>query len=126
MSEIGILTPEQSRLLWQDFLKRAQLQPDATQNLRPRRPVYGVTDTRCVILDAELVAADDARTGGNSVLATICEWDPVSEEYAESTRQLTVWNHSESTTHAVDTFGIARWIDNHWWFFGDCEAMSSR
>lgn len=37
-----------------------------------------------------------------------------------------VWNHSESSEHAVDTFGVARFIDGHWWFFGDCEPMADR
>ena len=42
-------------------------------------------------------------------------------------RQLiTVWNHSTTTDHAADTFGFARWIDGHWCFFGDCEALITR
>ena len=80
----------------------------------------------CVILDGELAVAADSKTGSTSGTATVCNWSPVDTEYVETGRTITVWNHSESTTHAVDTFGIARWIDGHWWFFGDCAAMGAR
>lgn len=81
---------------------------------------------RIVILDAALPAALNSKTGATSALATICNWNDSTEEYSESSEQLTVWNHSESANHAADTFGSARFIDNHWLFFGDCEAMASR
>jgi hypothetical protein len=79
-----------------------------------------------VILDAALAAATHSLTGASSCLATVCEWDSTDSEYAEGSKQITVWNHSEKTSHVEDTFGYARWIDNHWHFFGDCEAMASR
>jgi hypothetical protein len=50
----------------------------------------------------------------------------VDEEYSETTDQITVWNHSESDSYEVDTFGKAEWIDGHWWFFGDCGPMAAR
>ncbi len=81
---------------------------------------------RCVILDAALAAASNSKTGATSCLATVCEWSVEDEEYTETETQLTVWNHSESTDHAINTFGLARQIDGHLWFFGDCDAMASR
>lgn len=81
---------------------------------------------RAVILDAALPAATNSKTGASSGLATIQRWSVTDEEYVETESQLTVWNHSESTSHAVDTFGTCRFIDGHYWFFGDCEAMASR
>lgn len=79
-----------------------------------------------VILDADLAAATHALTGGASCLATVCAWDSGVSDYIETARQITVWNHAEATAHLTDTFGIARWIDGHWHFFGDCEPMASR
>lgn len=79
-----------------------------------------------VILDDDLPAASHALTGGASCLATVCAWDSGASDYIETARQITVWNHAESTNHVADTFGFARWIDGHWHFFGDCHAMASR
>lgn len=79
-----------------------------------------------VILDADLPAASHALTGGAYCLATVCEWDTSVNDYVETVKQITVWNHAESTNHSENTFGYARWIDNHWHFFGDCNPMASR
>jgi len=79
-----------------------------------------------VILDADLAAASHALTGATSCLATICAWDSGVSDYIETSRQITVWNHAEATSHVTDTFGIARWIDGHWHFFGDCDPMAAR
>lgn len=79
-----------------------------------------------VILDADLAAATHALTGASSCLATVCEWDSGTNDYIETARQITVWNHAEATSHVTDTFGLARWIDGHWHFFGDCDPMASR
>ena len=88
-----------------------------------QRPIVG---QYAVILDATLAAASNSKTGATSGLATVCDWDTSANDYVESSKQITVWNHSESTSHAVDTFGYARWQDNHWHFFGDCDPMASR
>lgn len=79
-----------------------------------------------VILDAALAVATDSKTGATSCLATVCIWDQASSEYAETVTQITVWNHSESTAYAIDTFGVAMKKDGHFWFFGDCSAMAAR
>ena len=79
-------------------------------------------------MDEALAVATDSKTGATSGLATLCDWSVEDTEFSESdpVRQITVYNHSESTAHAVDTFGVARWIQGHWWFFGDCAAMAAR
>ena len=79
-----------------------------------------------VILDASLPAATHALTGAASALATVCRWSVDDEEYTETEIQIEVWNHSESKDYADDTFGVAKYIDNHWFFFGDCGAMAAR
>jgi hypothetical protein len=50
----------------------------------------------------------------------------VLNKYEESPEQVTVWNHSETASHAINTFGWAKHLDGHYWFFGDCEAMNDR
>jgi hypothetical protein len=94
--------------------------PAAPQKLTSRFPDHAV------ILDADLAAATHALTGATSCLATVCRWDTVAEEYVETDQQVKVWNHAEATEHAVNTFGVARHIDGHYWFFGDCEPMADR
>lgn len=81
---------------------------------------------RCVILNSALPAATNSKTGATSGMATICRWSMENEEYTETEQQIKVWNHSEATDHAVDTFGTARFINGHYWFFGDCDAMAER
>lgn len=98
------------------------------QNERPQRGRWQnvTTQETAVILDADLAAASHALTGATSCLATVCEWSAVDEEYTETDVQITVWNHAEATSHVTDTFGVARIINGHWHFFGDCEPMASR
>ena len=123
MADIGTFTPEQARQLWHDYLSRQQ-----SPSGMSRPGSHEAASDLCVILDDSLAVATDAKTGATSGDATVCEWDVDAEEYTESdpVRQITVYNHSESTAHAIDTFGVARWIQGHWWFFGDCEAMADR
>lgn len=123
MDTIAALTPEQARALWQDLLSRRQ-QPQATVGNDEFAPMRD----RVVILDAALAVATNSKTGATSCLATVCYWSVADGEFSESdpVQQITVWNHSEVTEHAVDTFGIARWICGHWMFFGDCEPMAAR
>lgn len=108
---------------------------DATSLLQSietkQTPFVEITQRRqngsfAVILDDDLPAASHALTGATSCLATVCDWSTTDEEYTETARQITVWNHSENANHSVDTFGYARLIDGHWHFFGDCHAMAAR
>jgi hypothetical protein len=39
MDEIGVFSPEQARMLWQDYLTRKQLQPHSQANYPQRRPI---------------------------------------------------------------------------------------
>jgi hypothetical protein len=87
---------------------------------------HGVQAPRAVVLDAALAVATHAFTGATSALATRLDWSIVNEEYTESDQQITVWNHSETDEYETDTFGMAMWIDGHWWFLGDCGPMASR
>jgi hypothetical protein len=101
-------------------LKSTEMDSTAQQLAASRFPDHAV------ILDSALVAATHALTGASSCLATICKWSVADEEYVETSIQITVWNHSESKSYDDDTFGIARFIDGHYLFFGDCAGMTDR
>lgn len=49
MDSIGVFTPEQARLLWQDYQTRRQLQPHVTQNFPQRRPIDEVSPHRVFV-----------------------------------------------------------------------------
>lgn len=85
----------------------------------------GATTETAVVLDAALAVASQSKTGASSALARVCEWDALVNDYIETQRQITVWNHSESQGYAVDTFGFARVVQGHYVFAGDCEAMAT-
>ena len=123
MDAIAALTPEQARALWHDLLSRRQ-QPSATVSNNEFAPMRD----RAVILDAALAVATNSKTGATSCLARVCYWSVSGNTFSESTpsQQITVWNHSEVTAHAINTFGVARWISGHWMFFGDCDPMAAR
>ena len=87
---------------------------------------FSVDRKHCVILDAALAVATNSKTGATSCLATICDWSGTAYVESNPVRQITVYNHSESTAYAIDTFGFTKTIDGHWWFFGDCAAMAAR
>jgi hypothetical protein len=108
MADIGIFTPEQARQLWHDYLSRQQ---SPHGGARPGN--HEATSDLCVILDDSLAVATDAKTGATSGDATVCEWDVDAEEYNESdpVRQITVYNHSESTAPC-----IRRWWRIIWAF----------
>ena len=57
--EIGVFTPEQARLLWQDYQTRRQLQPHVSKNFPQRRPVADVSPHRVFIKNttAEVIPA---------------------------------------------------------------------
>lgn len=52
MSEIGIFSPEQARLLWQDYLSRQQLTPQISQNYPRRRIIDEVSPHRVFVKSA--------------------------------------------------------------------------
>lgn len=47
--EIGVFTPEQARMLWQDYQTRRQLQPKVSQNFPQRREVLDVSPHRVFV-----------------------------------------------------------------------------
>jgi hypothetical protein len=49
MDSIGVFTPEQARLLWQDYQTRRQLQPHVTQNFPQRRQIDEVSPHRVFV-----------------------------------------------------------------------------
>ena len=90
------------------------------------------------VLDEDMDAATNCFEGTAEKDATVCHWiesaSPArykellatgSYRLAGDVTQVKVWNHSESTDHAEDTFGMARW-KRHWWFFGDCDVTTNR
>lgn len=124
MTDVTVFTFEQATALWQDYLRRRGV-ADSGRSVDNHRPLGAQPDVT-VILDASLGVATHALTGATHCLATRCIWSPADEEYTETTEQITVWNHSEAQDYDADTFGLARWIDGHWLFMGDCAAMDSR
>ncbi len=92
----------------------------------PKRRIKS-RDKIAVVLDEALDAATNAMSEATSALATICIWSEKDEEYTETDQQETVWNHSETDSYEVDTFGFMIEIESgHWWFMGDCGPMADR
>lgn len=52
MNEIGVVSPEQMRQLWQDYLSRQQLNPQVSQNYPRRMPIDEVSPHRAFVKNA--------------------------------------------------------------------------
>ena len=123
----GMIGPEYDGQIRQTILAVRNLgRTSSEMDLSAQQKATSRFPDHAVILDAALAVATHALTGATSALATVCKWDTTAEEYTETDLQITVWNHSESAAHAINTFGIARHIDGHWHFFGDCDPMAAR
>jgi hypothetical protein len=123
----GLISPEYDAQL-RDVIKsdRQRKRMSAEVVEAPQKRKASAFSEHAVILDEDLPAATHALTGASSCLATVCRWSTADEEYVETSLQLTVWNHSENANHVTNTYGVIRFIDGHWHFFGDCHAMASR
>jgi hypothetical protein len=51
LNEIGTFTPEQARMLWQDYQERRQLQPQLRENFPRRRQIDEVSPHRVFVLN---------------------------------------------------------------------------
>ena len=126
MAEHGyMLTEGQMKAIRETVRKVITTHGGAVVNEAPQQ---GVNRPLAVVLNANLAAATNSKTGATSGLARVLTWSTTTSRYTESlpAAQITVYNHSESTAHAINTFGKAERIDGHWWFFGDCDAMKTR
>ncbi len=97
----------------------------------PRRRLTSRFPTHAVILDETLnaplsfLAEPTGSIDPAEPNATVCAWSKEDEKYTQTERRLAVSNHS-TTDHAKDTPGAAIFINGHYWFFGDCDPMTSR
>jgi hypothetical protein len=123
----GMIGPEYDGQIRQTILAVRNLgRMSSEMDLSAQERAASRFSDHAVILDAALAAATHALTGATSALATVCRWSTTGSEYTETELQVTVWNHSESKSYSDNTFGIARFINGHWLFFGDCEGMLDR
>jgi hypothetical protein len=123
----GLIGPEYDGQIRQTIIAVRQMGRVSTEmDLAAQGKAASRFPDHAVILDEAMAVAAHALTGATSALATVCKWSAADEKYVETDLQISVWNHSESTAYALDTFGVARMINGHWWFFGDCDPMAAR
>lgn len=123
----GGITPEYDQQIRGTILNVRRMSGRSREMLEsiPRKPgrAFG---PHIVILDESLDVATNAKTGPTKALATICDWNEDDEEYVETEEQIEVWNHSESDSYEIDTFGIAFPVGGHYLMLGDCGPMADR
>lgn len=123
MSDIGIFTPEQARMLWQDYLSRQQLTASVSKNLPQRRQSVERTTRRLTgKLDGELVVATNFST--TPATATMSVWfKNKAGNMEDSTHDITVTNRMLFVSLPVGIIVQAEWIDGEWRIYAtDCEA----
>lgn len=123
MSEIGVFTPEQARLLWQDYQARRQLNPAISQNYpQPRKTIDRPTRRLQGKLDSTLAAATEFADDPST--ATMSVWQKNSSgDMEDSGDNITVVNRFIHISVASGSVVKAEWIDNEWQLYAaDCEA----
>lgn len=107
--------------------ERTQHTPNVRDRLKSRFPI------RAVVLNEALPPATHGFQP-TKAKAGLLQWDAVRETYREvadnfdfiGPTAITVFNHSENSTHSVNTMGLAIPCDGHYWFLGDCSALATR
>jgi len=121
--EIGVFTPEQARMLWQDYLTRQQLNPLVARNTRPEASLYPPAMCRTCVLDEDLDAASNALTAAETAEASVLTRN-ASGNLVDAGFNITVVNRSEGVSLDQYTLCVVFWIDGEWRVVAaDCDAL---
>ena len=109
MDQIGAFTPEQARLLWQDFLTRRQQNYTLTANYPIRKPIYEEQTHRVFVKNTEAEAIPPYACMRVTGVATVGEQTVITVEKPSSTDGEFLFNSQfeipvENTANGV--FGI--------------------
>jgi hypothetical protein len=118
MKEIGAFTPEQARLLWQDYLSRHRGGSGTRRQVDEFRPRH-----RQVILKEDLFAAVDTKTDPSTAEAyTLMK---KNGNLVNTGRTITIVNRFENISIDAGTYAKAEWIDGEWQLYAaDCPGGS--
>ena len=120
MDEIGVFTPEQAKMLWQDYLTRRQ-------NPTPKSyPVIERSSRRLqVILLADLFAAVNTKRDPSTATARILR-KKSDGDLTLSTDEITIVNRFQHISVDAGTYAKAEWIDGEWQLYAaDCATGAS-
>ncbi len=119
--EIGTFTPEQARLLWQDYQSRVQLQPSLQNNTRGRPPLPQSTILRTGATIGTITAATSALDGETTFSFALLQKNAAGD--LEDTGERLTGTNRDATLTALDgTLVYCAWIDGEWRpFWVGCE-----
>ena len=119
--EIGTFTPEQARLLWQDYQSRVQLQPSLQNNTRGRPPLPQSTILRTGATIGTITAATSALDGETTFSFALLQKNSAGD--LEDTGERLTGTNRDATLTALDgTLVYCAWIDGEWRpFWVGCE-----
>lgn len=121
--EIGVFTPEQARMLWQDYLTRSQLQPSSARNMRHMQHPYESAMCKTCVLDTALDAPTNGLTAAETAEASVVVRNS-SGNLVDAGYNITVVNRSENIDLAQYTLCVAMWVDGEWRIIAaDCDAL---
>lgn len=124
--DIGAFTPEQARLIWQDYLSRQQLAPELAKNLPNRRLALERTTRRVqCLLTEHLYAANNTRNDPSSAVARVFRRKNNGKLRLTNDR-ITVVNRFMEISVDEGTYCKAEWIDGEWQLYAaDCAPGQS-
>jgi len=119
--EIGTFTPEQARLLWQDYLQRQSLKPSLQSNTRDRRPIPQSTLLRTGATIGTITAATSALDGETTFSFALLQKNSAGD--LEDTGERLTGTNRDATLTALDgTLVYVGQVDGEWRpFWVGCE-----
>lgn len=119
--EIGTFTPEQARLLWQDYQTRVQLKPGLQNNTRDRPALPQSTLVRTGATIGTITAATSALDGETTFTFALLQKNS-SGDLVDTGERLTGTNRDATLTALDGTLVYCAWIDGEWRpFWVGCE-----
>ena len=110
MTQFAMFSPEQARVLWQDYLQRQQTDQNNTRN---REPIYPPAVFQWAVLNASIAAASNAATTPASATAELVIKNG-DGDLLLSGETITVFNRFESISLAADTLCMVMKMRGEW------------
>jgi hypothetical protein len=124
MDDIGVVSPEQMRALWQDYLTRQQSQPQTQANYPQRRPVVESYRRRPAVIGSTLAAPTSSLVAATSCTVYFLELQSDGTQVMNET-PYTAYNDDPEVDAASGTYCRLEWLNGRWMiYYLGCAAQA--
>lgn len=125
MDAIGVATPEQMRLIWQDYLRRQQLAPQVNQNYTQRRQVYESYRHRPAVIGTTLTSPASSLAAATSCTVYFLDFQSDGTQSLNVT-PYTAYNDDPDLSADIGTYCRLERLNGRWMiYYLGCHAQSA-